>query len=315
MQLSKIPNRDVTKKTLTSKILPKLQWNKLGWDCPSESNLQKAHPMPAIRQPTLFLSHGGGPWPWLMEEMPFHEQLNGFLKALPSQLAETPRALLVISGHWEEAETAIMSGAHPPMIYDYGGFPEHTYHIQYPAPGDPTFALRVQGLLSGGGIPAHLDPNRGFDHGAFTIAYPMYPHANIPMVQLSLKSGYDPEFHLRLGNALAPLRDEGILIIGSGLSYHNMRGFQINDRGSNPATEQSRRFDDWLTESLVNSSSDERRQRLLHWERAPEARAVHPQEDHLIPLMVAAGAAENDKATRIYNELFRGVMCSSFRFG
>ena len=271
--------------------------------------------MATRRQPTLFLSHGGGPWPWLMKEMPFFDQLNDFLKALPSKLPEQPKALLIISGHWEEHEVGIMSSALPPMLYDYGGFPEHTYQISYPAPGDPHLAARVQSLFGDAGVPSHLDGRRGFDHGAFTIAYAMYPNANIPMIQLSLRSGYDPEFHMRLGKILAPLRDEGILIIGSGLSYHNMQGFGISGRGSILATEQSRNFDDWLKVSLVETSPEDRRQRLIDWGSAPDARAAHPQEDHLIPLMVAAGAAENDKVSLIYNELFRGVMCSSFKFG
>jgi aromatic ring-opening dioxygenase catalytic subunit (LigB family) len=250
-----------------------------------------------------------------MKEMPYFDQLNEFLKALPSKLPETPRALLVISGHWEEDELSVTSGAEPAMVYDYGGFPEHTYHIRYAAPGNPELAASVQSLLRKAGIPVHLDPRRGFDHGAFTVAYPMFPKANVPMIQLSLKSGYDSEFHLRMGKALAPLRNEGVLIIGSGLSYHNMRGFQLGAEGSRVVTEQSRHFDDWLNQSLVLSSPEERRRKLVAWEKAPDARAVHPQEDHLIPLMVAVGAAEDEKATLIYHELLRGVMCSSFRFG
>ena len=271
--------------------------------------------MTNLRQPTFFLSHGGGPWPWLMKEMPFYNNLHSFLQSLPTQLPEPPKSILVISGHWEDDGVRIMTNPQPPMYYDYGGFPEHTYHIQYSAPGNPVLAQRVQSLLAAADITVEPDSQRGFDHGAFTMAYPMYPNANIPMVQLSLHSNYDPEFHLRMGAALTPLRDEGVLIIGSGLSYHNMAGFRAKGRASEIVTEQSREFDAWLQHTLLEESPESRRQKLTEWENAPEARNVHPREDHLIPLMVAAGAAVSDKTTLVYNELFMGVWCSSFRFG
>ena len=265
------------------------------------------------RQPTFFLSHGGGPWPWMMTTGDStYDHLNTVLNALPSTLPSPPTALLVISGHWEAADVSIMSNPHPPMYYDYGGFPPHTYKISYPAPGHPLLATRVQALLQTAGIPSRLDGRRGFDHGTFTIGYAMYPKADIPLIQLSLQSGYDPELHLRMGEALEPLRDEGVLIVGSGLSYHNMQGFR---RGGGVATEQSRQFDGWLRETMGVEGAEERRRRLVGWEKAPAAREAHPQEDHLIPLMVAAGAAGKDKATVIYNEMFRGVAVSSFRFG
>src|SRR5512139_3286837 len=169
------------------------------------------------RLPTYFLSHGGGPWPYL--NGPFREhyrQLEASLKETARELGGKPRAILVVSGHWEAAEFTVMANPHPGMIYDYSGFPEHTYAVQYSAPGSPELAGRVQGLLAAAGIAARLDETRGFDHGCFAPLAVMYPDADVPVVQLSLKAGYDPQAHLAAGRSLAPLRDEGVLILGSG---------------------------------------------------------------------------------------------------
>jgi aromatic ring-opening dioxygenase catalytic subunit (LigB family) len=195
------------------------------------------------------------------------------------------------------------------MVYDYGGFPEFTYHIQYPAPGSPEVAQRVVELLSGADIAVWQDPHRGYDHGVFAPLYAAYPEADVPVLQLSLKAGYDPAAHLAAGRALAPLRDEGVVIIGSGLSYHNLR------RMGPDAARPSHEFDQWLGAALA-ATPDERTAALLAWEQAPSARAAHPAEDHLIPLMVAVGAAEYDQAVRTYHEdTFMGsVTASSYRF-
>ena len=266
----------------------------------------------STRLPTYFLSHGGGPWPYL--DGPFRrafDQLERSLVDIRRELGDVPRAVLVISGHWEEDGFAISSGEQPGMIYDYSGFPEHTYHIRYKAPGSPELAARVQELLRGGGIDARLDPDRGYDHGTFTMMKPLYPEEDIPLVQLSIDRSYDPELHLQLGRLLAPLRDEGVLIIGSGLSYHNLREMRGNE-----GAEPSRIFDAWLQDTLA-AAPEERTPRLLEWVRAPLARAAHPQEDHLIPLMAAVGAAEQEAVTVVYHQkdLFGGVTASSFRFG
>src|SRR5690606_22687549 len=130
-----------------------------------------------------------------------------------------------ISAHWEQEVATLMSASHPEMLYDYSGFPPQTYEIKWPAPGDPQLAGEVQSLLAEAGIPSELDAQRGFDHGTFVPLALSYPQADIPTLQLSLLAGLDPAEHLRLGRALAPLRDEGVLILGSGMSYHNMRGF------------------------------------------------------------------------------------------
>lgn len=269
--------------------------------------------MKTQKLPTYFISHGGGPWPWLKKEMPFFDQLEASLKDIPRQIGGAPRAILMISGHWEENDFAVMANPHPGMLYDYGGFPPHTYEIKYPAPGDPKLAQQVQDLLIKAGFKSHLDHERAFDHGTFVPMFAMYPNAEIPVVQLSLQKNYDPALHFAMGRALAPLREQGVLIIGSGLSYHNLRAmFRADRAGEIP----SKQFDDWLQETLLHSSKEDRLQRLLDWEKAPSARDAHPQEDHLIPLMVALGAAEGEKAELIYHENFmKTFAASSFRFG
>ena len=265
------------------------------------------------RLPTYFVSHGGGPWPYMTGEFRHNfDKLEQSLIEMRVELGDAPKAILVISGHWESEGFAISSGAKPGMVYDYSGFPEYLYHITYGALGSPELAKRVQELLRAGGIEAQLDPTRGFDHGTFSIMKPLYPDEGLPVVQLSLDAGYDPALHLAVGRALAPLRDEGVLIIGSGLSYHNLQEI----RGTS-GYEPSRRFDDWLHQTLVQASPDARTEGLLAWERAPSARAAHPREDHLIPLMVAVGAAEDEPGTVTYHQsdLFGGMTASSFRFG
>lgn len=265
-----------------------------------------------MKQPVFFLSHGGGPWPWL--DGPFRENfawLEASLKALLAQLPEPPRAVLAVSGHWEEPEFTVSSAAQPGMVYDYFGFPEHTYSIRYAAPGDPALAARVCELAAAAGIAMGDDPQRGFDHGTFSMMQPIRPEADLPVVSLSMKQGYDPAAHLALGRALAPLRDEGVVIMGSGLTYHNLRMFDSR------AVEPSRQFDAWLRHSLLDLPPEERAAELMRWEAAPFARTVHPREDHLIPLMVALGAAGADPATCIYSQadLFGGITVSSWRFG
>ncbi len=267
---------------------------------------------PITRLPTYFLSHGGGPWPYLQGDFRLmFNVLEASLQAITRQWHTRPRAVLIISGHWEGPEFAVTSSARPPMVYDYSGFPAYTYDVQYPAPGSPELAARVRDLLRAGGHPTRLDPERGFDHGTFSMLQPMVPEADIPVVQLGLRDDFDPAAHLDAGRLLAPLRDEGVLILGSGSSYHNLRKF--GPAGAQP----SLLFDSWLNDTLVASSPGQRQQHLLDWERAPAARQAHPREDHLLPLMVAVGAAADEAATRVYHQAdFGGWMAmSSFRFG
>lgn len=261
--------------------------------------------------PVYFISHGGGPWVWMPEMKPVYRKLEESLQEMPNEIGVIPRAILAISGHWEASNFTIMTNPNPPMIYDYSGFPEHTYRIKYSAPGAPQLADRVRELLKNGGFDPQTDGSRGFDHGVFVPLAAAYPEANVPVFQLSIKSDYDPELHLAVGRAIAPLRKEGVLIVGSGLSYHNLRQF-------GPGAEvPSREFDAWLTETVCESSSEERNEKLRNWSSAPSARLAHPREDHLIPLMVAAGAAEEEKGVRVYHEdsFFGGISVSSYRFG
>lgn len=262
--------------------------------------------------PTYFISHGGGPWPWMKKEQgSMYDILEASLRDIPRHLYAPPKAVLMVSAHWEESGFMVMANPHPPMIYDYGGFPPHTYQVIYPAPGSPILAERVRDLIASAGFRTGLDPDRGFDHGAFAPLAALYPNADIPIVQLSIRSDYNPTDHLAMGNALAPLRREGVLIIGSGLSYHNLRMMGPSARAPSKA------FDDWLTRTLVESAPDERAESLIHWDLAPAARIAHPREDHLLPLMVALGAARNEPAERVYHEddFFGGTAVSSFRFG
>lgn len=265
------------------------------------------------RLPTYFLSHGGGPWPWMKEFRPgAYDRLEKSLHDVRKELGEMPRAVLMISGHWEADRFLLSSGARPPMVFDYSGFPEQTYRIRYDAPGEPELAETVCAMLDRGGVSAGLDPRRGYDHGTFSLMHTLYPEAKLPLVQLSMKANFDPAEHIRVGELIAPLRDEGVLIVGSGFSFHDTRGIMSGTGKASSAT-----FDRWLNDTLVNATPDERRQRLLDWSAAPAARAAHPREDHLIPLMVAAGAAGDDAGAQVYHEsAFMGaITASSYRFG
>jgi len=264
-----------------------------------------------MRFPTYYLSHGGGPWPYMSGE--FRQRfaaLETFLQALPRAWPATPEAIVMVSGHWEEHDFAVMANPSPPMIYDYGGFPEAMYHIRYPAPGSPEVARRIESLIRQAGLAAHLDSARGFDHGTYAILAVTHPKGDVPVVQVAIRADYDPASHLALGRALAPLRDEGVLLIGSGSSYHN---FHPRD-----ARAESRGFDAWLEETLVAVHPAERSERLLHWTNAPFARAAHPREDHFIPLLVSVGAAEREPAELLYREadlLGMAWTVSSYGFG
>ena len=215
-------------------------------------NLVMRHnePTTPTKLPTYFISHGGGPWPWIKDLMPWNfDVLERSLKELPREVPVAPKAVLAISGHWETKKVAVQASPNPPMVYDYSGFPEFTFHLKYPAPGDPTLARRVQELLTSAGIPTDLDADRGYDHGVFAPFYVMYPEAKMPIVQLSIRADYDPAAHLAIGRATAPLRSEVFLIVGSGLSYHNLRQFNAS------AAAPSKAFDSWLTETPCETSS------------------------------------------------------------
>lgn len=266
--------------------------------------------MSSSRFPVYFISHGGGPWPWIEGMRAMYARTAQEFAALPNRLPAKPKAILVVSGHWEAPAFTVSTAPQPPMEYDYYGFPEHTYHIRYPAPGAPELAARVRGLLSESGIEAGEDPQRGFDHGVFVPLSLMYPEAEIPVLMLSMKSNYDPAEHLRLGAALAPLRDEGVLIVGSGLTYHNMRGFNRDE-----STPVAAAFEAWLNCAIGQQDAGARNALLLDWEQAPGARLAHPREDHLVPLMVVAGAAGEDQGRALFIDHVMKVPMASYEFG
>jgi aromatic ring-opening dioxygenase catalytic subunit (LigB family) len=236
------------------------------------------------------------------------DALSAYLRSLAHVAPVKPRAVLMISAHWEERVPTVQTAARPPLLFDYYGFPEESYRLTWPAPGDPALAARVQALLQAAGFPTGEDPARGYDHGAFVPMKVTWPEADIPTVQLSLKRGLDPAEHLAIGRALAPLRDEGILLLGSGMSYHNLRLF--GPAGRAPAAA----FDAWLGETVTQGSAA-RAERLTRWSSAPAARQAHPREEHLLPLMVIAGAAGEDRGRVAYNGTILGLKLSAVHFG
>jgi aromatic ring-opening dioxygenase catalytic subunit (LigB family) len=246
---------------------------------------------------------------WTMGPPDTWDRLAGWLRSLDSLLPARPEKLLVVSAHWEAAVPTVTSSPAPPLLYDYSGFPPHTYELKWPAPGSPELAARVHALLSGSGVESVDEAKRGFDHGVFVPLKVAYPDAHLPTVQLSLRAGLDPKAHLAMGRALAPLRDEGVLIVGSGMSYHNMRAFM-----SPAALSDSERFDAWL-ERTVGEAPPARDEELAGWEKAPSARQCHPREEHLIPLMVAAGAAGTDAGHVAFRDVVMGSVVSAVRFG
>src|SRR5579871_826217 len=260
-----------------------------------------------LRQPTYFIPHGGGPCFFMDDPNGTWTGMAAFLRAIPSQLPEPPKAILIVSGHWESEGFAFTTAAKPPLLFDYYGFPPHTYQLRYDAPGDPALAQAASTLVAGAGFKTGADSERGYDHGVFVPLKVAFPDATIPVVAMSLDYRLDPEQHLAAGRALAPLRQDGILIVGSGMSFHNMRGYR--DARFTPVSEG---FDGWLT-NAVESSADDRAAKLKAWEAAPGARLSHPDAEHLLPLMVAAGASD-ERGSKVYSEHVMKTVISGFRF-
>jgi len=239
------------------------------------------------------------------------QSMGDYLRATAADVGEKPRALLIISAHWEGERALVTTAEQPGLLFDYYGFPEHTYQLTYAAPGSPRLAQRVTQLLDEAGIQSAVDPQRDLDHGVFVPFKLIYPEADIPIVQLSLVAGLDPAQHLRIGRAIASLRDEGVLIVGSGMSYHNLREFM---RPSAASTDASSRFDEWLTANVVGDAK-QRDEALATWKSAPDALACHPRAEHLLPLMVVAGAALEDRGRLAFNDRVFGKSVSGYRFG
>lgn len=251
------------------------------------------------RLPTIFISHGS---PMLaIQESPAHRFLLNLGKTLPK-----PKAILVASAHWESmGGPAVSLASNPETIHDFGGFPRALFEIQYPAPGAPETASRATVLLEREGVAVKTSAMRGLDHGAWVPLRLMYPDADIPVAQISVVRGAVPADHLRIGRALSSLRDEGVLVIGSGSLTHNLYEFRGQDIDA-PVPAWVSDFDLWMKERLEGNDS----QALLSYrEEAPFAVRNHPTEEHLLPLFVAMGAAgENAVVKRLHDSYEYGVL-------
>ena len=256
------------------------------------------------RMPALFLGHGS-PMNAITDN-PFRDAWRRLGNELP-----TPRAVLCVSAHWETDGAKVCAVARPETIHDFGGFPPALYELQYPAPGAPELAQRARGLLAAAGIGAALETRRGYDHGVFVPLAVMYPDADVPVLAMSLQAGLDPAAHLAAGRALAPLRAEGVLIVASGSSYHNLGGVNAG------AVAASRDFDAWLQQALCDASGAAREALLERWADAPAARHAHPREEHLLPRAGAAGAGGDDAGHCVWRQtdMLGAITLSSYRFG
>jgi aromatic ring-opening dioxygenase catalytic subunit (LigB family) len=268
------------------------------------------------RFPTLFIPHGGGPC-FFMDPFPglpvdLWDRMAAYLRGIDRSIGVRPEAVLVVSGHWEELRPTVNTASHHTLLFDYSGFPDEMYRLTYPANGSPRVAARVRQLLAEAGVETGEDAKRGLDHGVFVPFKLVYPAADVPIVQLSLNHTLDPAAHLAMGAALAPLRDEGVLIVGSGMSYHNLRYFMV-ERES--ATRSAEAFDGWLYETVTAADVAARTAGLTAWRNAPGATDAHPRSEHLLPLMVAAGAAGGDRGVRTYSDRLIGKPLSGFQFG
>jgi aromatic ring-opening dioxygenase catalytic subunit (LigB family) len=260
-----------------------------------------------MRQPTFYIPHGGGPCFFMDDPEGVWTDMAAFLRALPSTLPATPEAILLVSGHWELSGFGFTSSANPPLLFDYYNFPPHTYQLRYDAPGSPALAARAAQLLGEAGFPAGFDADRGYDHGVFIPLKVAFPEADVPVVEMSLHHSLDPKLHLAAGEALKPLRDENVLIVGSGMSFHNLRAYR------HPAAlEPSQQFDAWLNDAVKQDKTD-RAASLERWSETPGGRFAHPREEHLLPLMVAAGASD-EPGRRVFNGEVLNTMVSGFRF-
>lgn len=259
------------------------------------------------RAQIVYFSHGGGPLPILGD--PTHKAMNAFMEKLPSHLRK-PEAILVISAHWEQGMPTLQGGESPKMLYDYYGFPKEAYEIKYPAPGAPKLAEEIHSIFKHNKVASRIDSERGFDHGLYIPLKMMYPDAQIPALQLSLMGNLDPQAHLEMGKMLHELMGKNILIVGSGFSFHNLRAFDM--RGSNIPDPENDAFQEWLIETCTGDKSQkDREHRLVEWEQAPYARYCHPREEHLLPLHVCVGMAQ-DRGEVIFDDYIAGKRAVAF---
>ena len=227
--------------------------------------------------PVLYLSHGAPP---LADDQLWTRQLAEWSADLPK-----PTAILMVSAHWENAPLTLGATTTVPLVYDFWGFPQCYYEVTYAAPGAPELASKVRALLSSA-MPVHDEPDRGLDHGAYVPLVEMFPAADVPVLQISMPS-LDPTVLLEVGRRLAPLRDEGVLIIGSGFFTHNLSGIDVSNPAAPPPS-WSAEFDEWGRETLTNGDVDALVD-FLH--KAPAGRLAHPRTEHFAPLFVSLGAS------------------------
>ena len=242
-----------------------------------------------------------------LEEEPTTRLLRSLSLRLPK-----PKAVVVASAHWETPEPMITGDAHPQTIHDFSGFPKGLYQLSYPSPGDPALAQRVQALLHKAGFNAGIDPVRGLDHGAWNPLLLMYPAADIPVIELSVQPQRDAEWHYRIGQALAPLKDEHILVIGTGNLTHNLREAFRGHHVQTPSWVSA--FAEWVADKAIHHDITS----LLNWQAlAPHAQQNHPTPEHFLPFFIALGAAgENAKAERLNVEVAMGVLAMDvYKFG
>jgi 4,5-DOPA dioxygenase extradiol len=258
--------------------------------------------------PALFLSHGAPTFP--LEDVPARH----FLSDLADQLPERPKAILIVSAHWETQRPAVNAVETNDTIHDFYGFPAQLYEIRYPAPGSKALAGRVAGLLAEGGLTVDVDPARGLDHGAWVPLQLIFPNADIPVVQLSVQSQLGPEYHLELGRLLAPLRKEGVLVIGSGSFTHDLSSFrEYRNAIAAPEPPWVASFADWMTENLEQGRTDEL---VGYRSSAPNAARNHPTEEHLLPLFVALGAGAEAPARHLHASATYAILrMDVFAFG
>jgi len=250
------------------------------------------------RLPAIFVSHGSPTLP--LEQSPSVD----FLRSLGVTLGK-PQAILIVSAHWDTTRPAVSGAEKPETIYDFYGFPRELYRLRYPAPGAPQLARRVQDLLGAAGMETDIDPSRGLDHGAWTPLFHVYPDADIPVTQLSIQWEKGPAHHVRLGEALRPLRDEGVLILASGGATHNLR--ELSYQRGNPVPQPwTVEFNEWLAEAVLARRADDL---VSYRDKAPFAVHNHPTDEHLIPLFVAFGAGDAGGATqRLHSRIASGVI-------
>jgi len=249
--------------------------------------------------PSLFVSHGAPTFP--LTDVPARR----FLERLSGELPKKPRAVLVVSAHWETREPVVNAVAVNDTIHDFYGFPRELYEMTYPAPGSPGLAARVRDLLAAGGVAASVDHQRGLDHGAWVPLRLLYPAADIPVVQLSVQTQLGPEYHLRIGHLLAPLRAEGVLIVGSGSFTHDLSSFRDYAHALQaPEPEWVTGFADWMDTALTEGRVSDL---LAYRSKAPYAARNHPTEEHLLPLFVAIGAG-GEQARRLHTSTLHGIL-------